>query len=267
MLNHRDLEIFQGFVSAEGQVQASQEAPGETVLQAGRYLLGAPYTGKTLDASGPEGLIINLRTFDCFTLIENCCALAVMRRTGNDRFADYGAVIQSLRYRDGVIDGYPSRLHYFTDWLRNSEARGLIRDMTQALGGISYRKELCFMTTHPELYPPLQAPAVCRQMMAVERRLSETSRHFLPKGEISRREEGIAAGDIMAVTTDQEGLDVCHVGIAVWIEGRLHLLHASPQAGQVVISRETLVDYLHQSPHRTGIMVVRLVLMPRYSGS
>lgn len=262
MVNHQDMEIFQGFVGTDRPEQSSQEAPGETFLQAGRYLLGASYEGKTLDASGPESLIINLRTFDCFTLIENCCTLAMMRRTRNDRFADYGAIIQSLRYRNGLIDGYPSRLHYFTDWLRNSEARGIIRDVTQALGGKSYRKELCFMTSHPELYPPLQDPAVRRQMMAIERQLSETSRHFLPKGEIGRREEGIAAGDIMAVTTDQEGLDVCHVGIAVRIEGRLHLLHASPQAGQVVISRETLVDYLHQSPHRTGIMAVRLVLLP-----
>lgn len=260
MIDQKDLEIFQGFVRADRQEQAAKEAPGDGFLRAGRYFLGTPYEEKTLDASGPEDLIINLRSFDCFTLVENCCALAVMRRAGKDGFADYAHILQSLRYRDGVIAGYPSRLHYFSDWLLNNEKGGLIRDMTQASGGNPFRKALNFMTTHPERYPPLQDPAACRQMIAIERRLSETPRHFLPKEEISRREGGIEDGDILAITTDQEGLDVCHVGVAVRLDGRLHLLHASQQAGQVVISPETLVDYLRQSPHRTGIMVARLAI-------
>jgi len=263
MTNPKDLEIFQSFIGADWQEQAAKDTPGDIFLRAGRYFLGTPYEEKTLDASGPEGLIINLRAFDCFTLVENCCALAITRHTGNDRFADYAAILQSLRYRNGVIAGYPARLHYFSDWLQNNEEGGVIRDMTQALGGRSYRKVLNFMTTHPQFYPPLQDPAACRQMIAIERRLSGASRNFLPKGELSRREEGIEAGDILAITTDQEGLDVCHVGIAVRRDGRLHLLHASQQAGRVVISADTLGDYLHQSPHRTGIMAARLAFPHR----
>lgn len=260
MVNPKDLEIFHSFINADRQEQAAKEAPGDIFLRAGRYFSGAPYEAKTLDASGPEGLIINLRAFDCFTLVENCCALATMRHAGKDRFADYAAILQSLRYRDGVIAGYSSRLHYFSDWLQNNEKGGMIRDMTQALGGRSSQKVLNFMTTHPELYPPMKDPAACRQMIEVERRLSETPRHLLLKGEIIRWEGRIEEGDILAITTDQEGIDVCHVGIAAGLDGRLHLLHASQQAGQVVISPETLVDYLHQSPHRTGIMAARLAI-------
>jgi hypothetical protein len=260
MVNQKDFEIFQSFISANRRKQAAKEAPGDIFLRAGRYFLGAPYEAKTLDASGPEELIINLRAFDCFTLVENCCTLAIMRHTGKDRFADYTAILQSLRYRDGVIAGYPSRLHYFSDWLQNNERGGLIRDITQALGGISFRKKLNFMTIHSELYPPLQDPAAYRQMIAIERRLSEAPRQLLPKGDISRWEGGIEEGDILSIATDQEGLDVCHVGIATWLDGRLHLLHASQQAGQVVISPETLVDYLRHSPHRTGVMAARLSL-------
>jgi len=258
MVNPKDIEIFHSFISADRQEQAAKDTPGDIFLRVGRYFLGTPYEEKTLDASGPESLIINLRAFDCFTLVENCCALAIMRHSGNDRFTDYAAILQSLRYRDGVIAGYPSRLHYFSDWLQSNEEGGMIRDMTQALGGRSYRKVLNFMTTHPQFYPHLQPPPACRQMIAIERRLSEASRHFLPKGKLSRREEGIEAGDILAITTDQKGLDVCHVGIAARRKGKLHLLHASQQAGQVVISTETLGDYLHHSPRRTGIMAARL---------
>lgn len=260
MVNPKDMEIFQSFINADRQDQAAKKAPGEIFLRAGRYFLGAPYEAKTLDTSGPEGLIINLRAFDCFTLVENCCALAIMRHAGKDYFPDYAAILRSLRYRDGVIAGYHSRLHYFSDWLQNSEGGGIIRDMTRALGGRSFRKVFNFMTIHSELYPPLRDPAACRQMTIIERRLSEIPRPLLPKGEISLREGKIEDGDILAITTDQEGLDVCHVGIATRLDGRLHLLHASQQAGQVVISPETLVDYLHQSPHRTGIMAARLAL-------
>jgi hypothetical protein len=53
---------------------------------------------------------------------------------------------------------------------------------------------------------------------------------------------------------------VSHMGIAARRDGELHLLHASEQAGKVVISPQTLVDYLHLSPHRTGIMAARLVV-------
>ncbi len=260
MVNHKDKEIFQSFVRADRQEQADTETPGDIFLRAGRYFIGAPYESKTLDPSGPEGLIINLRAFDCFTMVENCCALAIMRQAGKDRFTDYVSILQSLRYRDGIISGYPSRLHYFSDWLHNNETGGAIRNVTQALGGKSFRKILNFMTTHSELYPPLQEPATCRQMIAIERRLSEIPCHLLAKGEISRWEEGIEDGDILAITTDQEGLDVCHVGIAALLDGQLHLIHASQKAGQVTISPETLVDYLHQSPHRTGIMAARLGL-------
>ena len=260
MTNPKDLEIFQSFIGADWQEQAAKDTPGDILLRACRYFLGTPYEEKTLDAPGPEGLIINLRAFDCFTLVENCCALAIMHHTGKDSFANFAAILRSLRYRDGVIKGYPSRLHYFSDWLQNSEGGGGIRDMTQALGGRSSQKVLNYMTTHSELYPPLQDPAACRQMIAIERRLSETHRYLLPKGEISSWEGRIEEGDILAITTDQAGLDVCHVGIAVRLDGRLHLLHASRQAGQVIVSPETLVDYLHQSPHRTGIMVARLAL-------
>ena len=260
MVDPKDQKIFHGFVRTDRQQQVAKEAPGAVLLRTGRYFLGTPYEAKTLDTSGPELLIINLRAFDCFTLIENCCALAIMGHAGKERFPDYASILQSLRYRNGMIKGYPSRLHYFSDWLQENEKVELIRDMTEALGGRSFQKVLNFMTTHSELYPPLQDPTAYRQMMAIEGRLSETHCHILPKGEISRWEGEILEGDILAITTDTEGLDVCHVGIAVRLDGRLHLLHASQQAGQVVISPEMLADYLQQSPHRSGIMAARLVL-------
>jgi hypothetical protein len=54
-----------------------------------------------------------------------------------------------------------------------------------------------------------------------------------------------------------EGLDVAHVGFAVWQEKNLHLLHASRKEGAVVISKKTLVAYLKSNKIFTGIIVAR----------
>ena len=44
-------------------------------------------------------------------------------------------MITRIRYRGGRLAGYPSRLHYFTDWLLDNERRGLIEIITADLGG------------------------------------------------------------------------------------------------------------------------------------
>jgi hypothetical protein len=260
MNNQKDIEIMQAFIRTRREEHRAKETPGAVCLRAGRHFLGAPYAAKTLEVSGPEALVIDLGAFDCFTLVESCCALAVMLSTGKEAFTDYADILRTIRYRNGLIAGYPSRLHYFVDWLLNSEEGEVLMDITPALGGIPFRKVLNFMTTHSGLYPPLHDPANCREMIAIEKRLSRVTRHFLPKGELRGCEGGISDGDIIAITTDQEGLDVSHMGIAARRDGELHLLHASEQAGKVVISPQPLVDYLHLSSHRTGIMAARLVV-------
>jgi hypothetical protein len=58
--------------------------------------------------------------------------------------------------------------------------------------------------------------------------------------------------------TDQEGLDVVHVGFAVWQGKYLYLLHASSKERVVVISKKTLVAYLKSDKKVTGIIIARL---------
>ena len=53
---------------------------------------------------------------------------------------DFIKNLETIRYRNGVLDGYPSRLHYFTDWIRNNEQKGLVRDITSELGGTEHKK-------------------------------------------------------------------------------------------------------------------------------
>ncbi|MBP8980316.1 MAG: DUF1460 domain-containing protein [Syntrophobacterales bacterium] len=325
MIEPPDLEVLTAFivtVRKEASTSRVIPSPGELLLRAGRFFQGAPYAARTLEVPGPEALVINLRTFDCFTLVENCCALALLARqiiagirAGNrhrpvaankaiskeegsgrkgfipsprqgrpdvpaasaakdqlgedallpppdlspERLAvSFAALLRTLRYRDGVIAGFASRLHYFSDWLGENERKGLIRNVTARLGGRPAPKVMDFMTQHRELYPPLGNADIRREIWEIERRLSASPRPVLTKEEIALWEGKITPGDLVAIATHEEGLDVTHAGLAIRRGGRLHLLHASSQAGRVIISPETLAAYLEAQDNRAGIIVARL---------
>ena len=62
------------------------------------------------------------QTVDCLTFVEYTLAQAL-----GSSFADN---LQKIRYRDGIIDGYTSRLHYTSDWIENGVRQGLLEDVT-----------------------------------------------------------------------------------------------------------------------------------------
>src|SRR5688572_17339072 len=117
---------------------------GERVGRIGETFVGSIYIPATLEAPGPEHVVINLRALDCVTFIENALALAhfvkeaprdVLDRP-EDAMRTYQEMITRLRYRDAQLNGYPSRLHYFSEWLSDNERRGTLDIITQDLGGV-----------------------------------------------------------------------------------------------------------------------------------
>jgi hypothetical protein len=76
---------------------------------------------------------------------------------------------------------------------------------------------------------------------------------------VSRQKTIFRNGDIIAFTTKDEGLDVSHVGFAIWQGKKLHLLHASSKEGGVVISKITLAAFLKANKKFTGIIVARVL--------
>ena len=70
--------------------------------------------------------------------------------------------------------------------------------------------------------------------------------------------EGIRDGDIIAATSTVAGLDIAHTGIALWEDGRLHLLHAPLVGRSVEISELPLADRIQGIGGQDGIMVGRL---------
>lgn len=234
---------------------------GDLIIEIGRCFLHVPYKVGTLEAGGKEKLIVNFTQFDCFTFLETVLALAKCAVHGRITVGEFRRMLQFIRYRGGVIAGYSSRLHYFTDWLRDNEQKKIVGDISRRLGGEPRRKKINYMTAHRSSYPALKSENEFQKMLIVERNLSRRTFYVIGKNEVNQQKEKIKTGDIIAFLTEQEGLDVAHVGFALWEGKKLHLLHASSKEGGVVVSAKTLVTYLKSNKKFTGIIVARPLLV------
>jgi hypothetical protein len=232
---------------------------GNTMVQIGQSFLGTPYVANTLDDTGKEALVINLRELDCTTFVENVLVLSQLAQADKLTWGNYPDMLQQVRYRNGVRNGYPSRLHYLTDWIRNNSQKGLLKDITKDLRGAEQVKPINFMGTHRNSYPALAEESNWVAVREVEQELSQLPLWILPQGQISEQEYLLQDGDIIALATDIDGLDVTHTGLAMRLaDDRIHLLHAST-VGEVVISEKPLADYLKGIKRNIGIIVARPV--------
>ena len=254
-----DHEIFHALIQAVQKPGGFPDNLGELLLAVGTFFLGSPFAPRTLEQEEGEKLVVNLRQLDCFTLVENTVVLARLIRTGQANWPAFKAALQTSRYRQGCLDGYAARLHYFSDWLYDNQSRGFLQDITPALGGIPWRKEFNFMTAHRDQHPALASPAAYRRLQQIEKICSARSYHHIPTTSVPACSHKIKNGDLIAITTSIAGLDVVHVGLAVHLRRGLHLLHASQRAGKVVISVETIYRYLRHRKSRLGIMVARVL--------
>ncbi|GMR11836.1 MAG: DUF1460 domain-containing protein [Gemmatimonadota bacterium] len=239
---------------------------GEIVARIGQRFLGTRYTPKTLEVPGEEGLVIELEELDCVTFVENVLALArLVQRAPPGILAEervykafYSGILTNIRYRGGRLDGYPSRLHYFSEWISDNEDMGLLRDVSGELGGVFDDEPVTFMTTHPDAYRQLREnPSFLEAVRETERALSAQPRIYIPQQDIAAIADKIENGDIIAATSTIEGLDVAHTGIALWVDGQLRLLNAPLVGDSVQISELPLVERILGKTSQNGIMVAR----------
>ena len=246
----------------------SELSIGELVVRIGETFVGTPYAPYTLEAPGEEGLVIELEELDCVTFVENVLALArlvqtvpdelLVARTGDGQRRVFSRQLENIRYRGGVLEQYPSRLHYFSEWISDNDEMGLVRDVSQELGGIAEDEPIDFMTTHPDSYRQIREdPAFLAELKEVEASLNAQPRYYIPQDRIALVEDRIQDGDIIAATSSVAGLDIAHTGIALWKDGRLHLLHAPLAGGVVQISEVPLAERIQRIGGQDGVMVAR----------
>ena len=212
---------------------------GELIINIGKDFLGTPYVAKTLDKTNEENLVVNLRELDCTTFVENCLAIARTVKSSKPNFKQFITELEKIRYRNGKMDGYVSRLHYFSEWISDNESKRLLDDVTFQLGGIRMPINLNLMSTKPEA------------------ELSARIFFYIPTAKFGDAEADIQDGDIAAMTSPIEGIDVLHVGLMFRNQNRIYFLHASSTQKKVVITEEPFEQYLSESKRSSGIMIAR----------
>ena len=264
VFSEKDVEICNSKFTLAVDKSMSEKPINEVVIEIGKSFLKTDYVANTLEKEGNEQLVINLTGLDCTTFLETSLTFARCIKKDKTSFEDYQNELTFIRYRDGKLDKYPSRLHYFSDWIYNNQQKGIVKDITEEIGGKEIKFNLNFMSENPKYYKQLEEnPEFIPVIMEQEKEINSRQYFCIPEDDIEKIESKIQSGDLIALTTSDKGLDIGHVGIAIKMDsGRIHFLHAPLAGSKVQITETPLSDYAKKIKKHTGIIVLR-VLEPK----
>ena len=251
--------------SIEKWLQEAVSLPKDScrTLHFAKKMLGVPYVAGTLDGNEEEQLVVLVDSLDCTTFVETVLAFCIADKRGERDYEGFKKALTQIRYRDGILNGYTSRLHYFSDWIRNNEQMGFVKECTSETV-CSQPKELWldFMTTHVDSCLPMKKnPELVKEMASHEKNWQGTVVSYIPKEKLNLPPEGlkIKDGDVLALVTNIKGLDVVHVGFAFWKDNQLHLLHASSSAKKVIEDPKTQYESSKNTKAHIGVRAIRFV--------
>lgn len=239
-----------------------QKSIGNYMVFFGRQLKGIPYVAKTLEKNKTEKLVVNLRQLDCTTYVETVLALSRCMMQGKTTFSNYCSQLRQIRYTDGLV-AYPNRKHYFSYWIQQSVKQKLVADIQgpnppfKAVQTVRAN----YMSTHLSQYPMLTGkPEWVKKIKAMEQSITGLHPRYIPKSAVENTKlmrSTVHNGDIIAIVTTKSGLEISHLGIAVWHNDGLHMLNASSLYHKVVEDNNLLKKYLYNQKSGLGIRIVR----------
>ena len=214
-----------------------------------------------------------LNKMNCITFIEIVGALALCDKDNQRTFDDFCKNLFKIRYRDGEEPCGTSRLHYFTWWAENHEKIGIIKDIapkSEPWGAFTAVQtvNIHYMSSHPDLYKDVEDyDSFMSTIKKYEQETNGKTFRFIPKKNLAWNQNtslnAVKDGDIVAIVSNGRGagngLDIRHLGIACWQNGKLHILHASSLYKKVLISKETFYEYEIKQPGHQGIRVFRFI--------
>lgn len=236
-------------------------APLETILEhTAHFFLGAPYVANTLDSTIEEQLVVNLQELDCVTYVENVLALSLAASSNNFCYNNFKEQLKNIRYRNGELSDYASRLHYTSDWIFDNEKSGLLQNISQELSGVKETKEINFMSTHSSAYKQFSHnDAMLHKIEQAEQEINNRNGfYYLPKGAIHSKANKIPHMAVIGIVTTIDGLDTSHVGFAYQKDGELQFIHASSSKNKVIIDSKTLSNYCFSQKNCKGIIVAKV---------
>jgi len=253
---------FEAAMKTARSHRTESESIGALMQDIGLHFRGRPYLAGTLDQPPTETLVVRFDGFDCVTFVETAMALARSAQASDSTYAGFARRLAEQRYRDGGPVGYCGRLHYFTAWLADNADRGLVRRLGTELDGRPLRDTLNFMSTHRSAYDRFatnDSLFACIQTMETRLQSRQRSRpvRYVPQDSIRAVYDQLRAGDIVALVSPIDGLDVAHTGLVYAPDDSetRGLLHASLSDG-VVVSPD-LQRYVQTIDRQIGMVVAR----------
>jgi hypothetical protein len=254
---------------------------GDRIQVIAEQFLGEQYQANLLEQSSTEQPFISLHQFDCVLFLETILALTTVLSKNSDNTepllssmpsisqseSELFTAIQRYRYRDGKIDGYCSRLHYFSDWILDNQRRGNVDQIVQDPRSTILMRPLNFMSNNWQKYPPLVKNPALRDCIAqsetkISNQLKTSALRYIPTQELRSQQSKLRSGDLVGIVTNMNGLDVIHSG---FLYRKQHsklqtgLIHASIRSG-IKISPD-LERYVRGVEGAIGIVVARPVLV------
>ena len=255
---------------------------GDRIQAIAEQFLGEPYQANLLEQSPTEQPFVSLHQFDCVLFLETILALTTVLSKNSDNTetplsiqptlsisqseSELFTAIQQYRYRDGKIDGYCSRLHYFSDWILDNQRRGNVDQIVQDPGSTTLMRPLNFMSNNWQKYPPLVKNPALRDCIAqsetkISNQLKTSALRYIPTQELRSQQSKLRSGDLVGIVINMNGLDVTHSGFLYRKHSKLQtgLIHASIRTG-IKISPD-LERYVMGVEGAIGIVVARPVLV------
>ena len=259
--SERDVQICKSKFKMAESINLKSKPISDVLASIGESFIGTEYKAYTLETEEHEKLVVNLTGLDCTTFLENTIVFARLIKKDSTTFENFLKELTLIRYRDGIINTYTSRLHYFSDWIFNNVKKNIIKDITMELGGVPLNFYLDYMSSHPILYKQLkETPSFIPIMQNQEYSINKRTYFYIPKDRVRFVEDKLKEGDLIAFTSSVKGLDINHVGIAIkQKDGRIHMLHAPQTDTKVQITKYPLSDYILKLNKDTGIIVLRVL--------
>ncbi len=242
------------------ELYANRELPsGELMIKAALLRLDAPYVANTLETEKEE-LYVDLEHTDCILFVESCLALVQTAKSSDTSYSALCRNIQNLRYRNGVVDGYASRIHYTSEWLMQAGKNGIMKEISGEIASTPLNQKFSFMSVNSDRYKHLKDnPSNIEKIAKVEELLNAQEYFYIPTDKIDEYAHLIKDGDMVGFCTSVKGLDLSHVGIAYWNNGKLTFIHASMGAMKVIIEPQSLASYAKSRKNTLGIRVARII--------
>lgn len=245
----------------EEGLKSNLEKANDLVVFYANKLLGTPYVAHTLEGD-TEMLTINIDELDCTTFVETLYALTKTTLSHRATWRDYANNLESIRYRNGTMGDYSTRLHYISDWIVNNSARGNLKDVAPNFKSCKYLiKTIDFMSKHRSAYPSLKDSVIFEKIRNHEVGYRSHRFPYIKKESLNSKstKATFKSGDIIGMVTKIEGLDISHLGIVIKEDNELYFINASMGGKKVQLEKDTFAEYLEKIRSCIGVRVFRIV--------